>query len=174
MPLHYVPMSILHNFGGIKKNVFPEPDHNLHVTISLEDCFNFWVCPVVSYLCAVTSCRWVTLEFISATFFILLLFVFALYESFSLPSCSQTCHLPLFIPLPVARVNLQLTWAFASVEVYWSMKERGHGRAILASCRPYGDWLSVLPEDLLVCVRVDSATTYPFQLGYMEKRAVQC
>lgn len=175
MPQHYVPMPISYNLGGIKKSAFPEADHNLHATISLEDWLNSWVCPVVSYLCAVASCRWVTLAFISATFLIMLLFVFALCESFSLPSCSQMCRLPLFIPLPVARVSLQLadlqlTWAFASVEVYWSMKERGHRRAILASCRPYGDWLSVLLEDLLVRVCIGSAATYPLLLGSVEGR----
>lgn len=164
MPLHYVPIPISYNLGGIKKSAFPEANANLHATISSEDWLNSRVCPVVSYLFAVASCRWVTLSFISATFLILLLFVFALCESFSLPSCSQTCWLPLFIPLPVAWVSLQLadlqlTWAFASVEVYWSMKERGHGRAVLASCRPYEDWLSVLLEDLLVCVLVQQPPT---------------
>lgn len=41
---------------------------------------------------------------------------------------------------------------FASAEVHWSMKDRGHGRAVLASCRPCGDWLSELPEDVLACM----------------------
>lgn len=141
MPLRCVPTPVSHNLGGIKKSAFPEADHNLHITISLDDWLDSRVCPVVSFFCAVFSCRWMTLAFISATLFIVLLCVFALCESFSLPSCSQTCQLPLFIPLPVARVSLQLadlqlTWAFASVEVYWSM--RGHRRAVLASCRPYG------------------------------------
>lgn len=179
MPLHYVPLPISHNLGGIEKSAFPDAAHNFHVTISLEDWLNSWVSPAVSYLCAVTSCRWVTLAFISATFFIMLLFVLSLCESFSLLSCSQMCRLPLFIPLPVAWMSLQLadlqlTWAFVSAEVYWSVKERGHGSAILAFCRPYGDWLSVLPEDLLVCVCIDSAATSPLQLGYVEGRAVQC
>lgn len=81
MSPHYVPMPISHNLG-IKKSAFPEAEHHLHVTISLEDLLHSQVCSVVSCFCAVTSCRWVTLAFISATFFIMLLFVFALCGNF--------------------------------------------------------------------------------------------
>lgn len=54
------------------------------------------------------------------------------------------------------------------------MKDRGHGKAVLASCRPCGVWLSVLPEDLLACGCVGAAATCPLQLGAVEGRAVQC
>lgn len=60
---------------------------------------------------------------IHLSYFTRLLFVFALCEPFSLPSCSQTYWLLLFIPIPVALVSvqlavMQLTWAYASAEAH--------------------------------------------------------
>lgn len=83
MPLHYVSMPISHSLGGIKKSAFPEADCNLHVTISLE----VKLLSVPSCQLSV-SCRLLHvsetclhLNYIS----IVLLLVFALCESFSLP-----------------------------------------------------------------------------------------
>lgn len=54
--------------------------------------------------------------------------------------------------------------------MYWSVKERGHKRAIWASCGPLGDQLSALPEDFLVCVCASATATCPLQWGSVKER----
>lgn len=166
-------MLILQNLGGVKKSAFPDADHDLsHHRIR-------WG-PVV--LMSVPSFRLfvsigllhtrVILVFISASLSVMLLFVFALCESFSFPSCSEMCWLPLFIPAPVALVSLQLadlqlTWTFASVEACWSVKERGHRRAIWVSCASTETDCQCFQ---LVRVCVGTAATYALQWGFVEER----
>lgn len=102
----------------------------------------------------------------------MLLFVFALCESFCLPSCSQICWLPLFIAVLVALVcpqlaDLQLRWLLLQLKFTGAWKREGTGGQF-GLVQPHGDWLSVLPEDLLICV--GTAATYALQWGSVKER----
>jgi len=118
-----------------------------------------------------------TLEFSLATVFIMLLFFFALSEFFfSLSSCSQTCWLLLFIHVPVALVSpqladVQLTQAFASVELHWSVKERPQ-EANSGFLWLHKDQLPVLPEDLVVCLLAGTATADSLQWDSVKEKGL--
>lgn len=136
MSLYFLSMLISQNSGGIKKSAFSEADNNL-------SCHHIPRRPVK--LPSVPSCQLFACSrllqmsdtCIHLSYFIMLLFVWIFFSSqllsdllASIIYCCTCCAGESAACWSSANV------ALASVEVYWSMKERGHRRAVQTSCSP--------------------------------------
>lgn len=159
------------NLGGVMRIAFPEADHNLSCHRTPRGWLKQSVRSCPMFVCSGLMHAGDT--WIQPSYFIYHVAVrFALSPLFFSSSCSLMCWLLLFIPVPVALLSpqladVQLTWAFASVEVCWSVKERpqeDNAGFLWAPCR-----LSACASTGLVSARAcQHSSCRPSLVGFCE------